>query len=107
MIALLILHAVIGTAVFASGRRLGRHAFAVAAIPHVATIVWLIAAMPGIVDGGVRTAHVSWVPALNIGVDLRLDGLAAVMVALVSGVGLLVCVYAVSYFRTHDDQRRT
>jgi multicomponent Na+:H+ antiporter subunit A len=103
VIALLILHAVIGTAVFASGRRLGRHAFAVAAIPHVAAIVWLTAAMPGIVDGRARTAHLSWVPALNIGVELRLDGLGAAMVALVSGIGLLVCLYAVSYFRPHDE----
>lgn len=99
MIVLLILHAVVGIAVFASGRRLGRYAFALAAVPQAATFAWLVACMPGIVDGTVRHAHISWVPALDIGIDLRLDGFAALMVALVSGIGLLVCVYAVSYFK--------
>ena len=103
MIALLAVHAVVGLVVFASGTRWQHRAFLVAAVPQLATFVWLMVQMPGVVDGDVVRSSVEWVPTLDIAIELRLDGFAALMVTLVSGIGFLVCVYAASYFRPHGD----
>ncbi|NLA35118.1 MAG: DUF4040 domain-containing protein [Actinobacteria bacterium] len=42
--------------------------------------------------------RLEWVPALGLNLDLRLDAFAALMVLLVSGIGLLVFLYATRYF---------
>ncbi|MET0661635.1 MAG: hydrogen gas-evolving membrane-bound hydrogenase subunit E, partial [Ilumatobacteraceae bacterium] len=39
---------------------------------------------------------------LDIAIDLRLDAFALLMVAIVSGIGLLICIYALGYFAPHD-----
>ena len=59
--ALLAVHGLVGLALFPTGARLGRRAFLVAALAPLATLVWLVTRMPGIVDGDVVTEHVSWV----------------------------------------------
>lgn len=98
MIALLVLHAVVGFVTFASGRRLGRRCLAIAAIAPIATLVWLATQASTVLDGGRVTQSVEWVPTLGISASLRLDGFALVMVLLVSGVGLAVLAYSASYF---------
>lgn len=103
MIALLVVHAVVGLVLFAVGDRFGRFALAVAAIPSAAAVAVLGLALPTVLDGGARHEAVSWVPALGITLALRLDGYAALMLGLVSVVGVLVGVYGASYFRTHGD----
>ena len=75
--ALLAVHGLVGLALFPTGARLGRRAFLVAALAPLATLVWLLTRMPGVVDGTVETEHVSWVGPLGLAVDLRLDGFAA------------------------------
>ena len=49
--------------------------------------------------------YFDWIPAghFNVGVDLRLDTLSATMILVVTGVGLLIHVYAVGYM--HGDPR--
>ena len=76
----------------------GRALFALAAVPSLATIVWLLARLPGIVDGDVLTSHVDWIPQLGLDLDLRLDGFAALMLVLVAGIGVLVFAYSARYF---------
>lgn len=39
----------------------------------------------------------AWVPALNVGLDLRVDGLGLVMALLVLGIGGLILIYASGY----------
>ncbi|MET0458825.1 MAG: proton-conducting transporter membrane subunit, partial [Ilumatobacteraceae bacterium] len=101
MIVLLVLHLVVGLAVLFAARPLatrGWPLFALAAVPSLATVVWLVAMLPGVVDGEVRTTHVSWIPELGVDLDLRLDGFAALMLVLVAGIGLLVMAYSARYF---------
>ena len=54
-----------------------------------------------------RTEHVEWIPELGVNLDLLLDGFAALMVLLVSGVGVLVVAYSWRYFHhpTSADMR--
>ena len=95
---LLFAHLVIGVLIIASGDRLGRWAFAVAALAHAATVAWATTQATAVIDGDPVRQRIDWVPQLGLGFDLRLDGFSMVMVALVSGIGVLVCVYAIGYF---------
>ena len=101
MFFLLVLHLVVGIGIVAGGRALGRRAFLVAAIAPLATVVWAATKASQVVDGRPVTDSFVWVEQLGISIDLRLDAFALVMVALVSGIGLLICVYSLGYF-THD-----
>ena len=56
--------------------------------------VWLLIQLPDVLDGDPVTESVEWVPALGMNLDLRLDGFAALMVALVAGIGVAVYAYA-------------
>jgi multicomponent Na+:H+ antiporter subunit A len=101
MFVLLALHLVVGIGIVAGGRALGRRAFLVAGIAPLVTVIWAAANAGGVIDGRPVIESWAWVGQLGITIDLRLDAFALVMVALVSGIGLLICVYSLGYF-SHD-----
>ena len=101
MFTLLVFHLVLGVAIIAAGRRLGRSGFALAGLAPLATVVWALTQTDEVLDGKARVETFSWVGGLNIAIDLRLDAFALLMVALVSGIGLLICIYALGYFQPH------
>ncbi|MEL6891373.1 MAG: proton-conducting transporter membrane subunit, partial [Actinomycetota bacterium] len=96
--ALLILHALLGAAIVASGDRFGQRAFAIAAIAPTATLAWTLTQLGDVLDGRATTQTIEWIPQVGLEFGLRLDALGAAMVFLVSGIGLLVCIYAMGYF---------
>jgi multicomponent Na+:H+ antiporter subunit A len=98
LIALLVLHALVGLAVFASGGRLGRWCLAIAAVAPLTTLIWLATEASTVLDGGHVDSTVEWVPALGITGSFRLDGFGFAMVLLIAGIGLAVLVYSASYF---------
>ena len=119
MFVLLLFHLLIGSAILMSGDRLGRRAFAVAAVAPLATVVWAgtqwsrVVGSPGeakpeaiggraadaLVDGGEpRFESIGWISGLDLDLHLRFDAFALVMTLLVSGIGVLVFVYAIGYF---------
>jgi multicomponent Na+:H+ antiporter subunit A len=98
MFAVLLLHLLIGAAIVASGDRLGRRAFAVAAVAPIVTLVWISTHIGTLLDGGVVEQTIEWVPAFDLTLALRVDAFSLVMVLLVSGIGVLVCAYAMGYF---------
>lgn len=102
LIGLLIAHTVVGLGIFALGSRLGRRGFIVAALPPLATIVWLATQLDGILDGRAVTSTYRWVPSLSVELALRLDAFGAVMVLAVSGIGLAVLAYAWCYFESSE-----
>jgi multicomponent Na+:H+ antiporter subunit A len=101
MFFLLALHLVVGIGIVAAGRALGRRAFLIAAVAPLATVIWAAAQASRVLDDDPVTESFAWVEQLGITIDLRLDAFALVMVALVSGIGLLICVYSLGYF-SHD-----
>ncbi len=101
MFFLLILHLVVGIGIVATGRTLGRRAFLLAASAPLATLLWAASKASGVLDGEPVTESFAWIPQLGINIDLRLDAFAMLMVAVISGIGLLICVYSLGYF-SHD-----
>lgn len=98
MFALLVLHLVIGVGLVAAGRVLGRRAFVVAALAPLSVLVWAAVNWNDVTGGEPVTETFTWVAGLDLAIDLRLDAFALVMVAIVSGIGLLICIYSLGYF---------
>lgn len=108
LLFILLTHLAIGVAILGSGDRLGRRAFAVAALAPALTVGWAITQASGVIgsssggsgmsDGVPVSFSWMWVEQLGLQLDLRLDGFGLVMVSLVSGIGLMVCIYAMGYF---------
>jgi multicomponent Na+:H+ antiporter subunit A len=98
VIALVLAHAAAGLGILAAGRRAQRGALAIAALPAAATLVWLAAEASGVLGGDAVTQAVAWVPELDVNVDLRLDGFAALFVLLIAGIGVLIFAYSARYF---------
>jgi multicomponent Na+:H+ antiporter subunit A len=97
-LTVILFHFLLGSAVIAAGDRFGRRGFLAAAVAPAVTLIWLATKFGSVIDGTVVQQRIEWVPQLGLALDLRLDAMAAVMVALVSGVGLFVCIYALGYF---------
>ena len=98
MIVLLATFAVVGVALVAFGAKLGRHAFTLGAVPMVAATVWVAAQLSRIIDGSAVIEGAAWVGALDLSIDLRLDGFAATMSLIITTVGAAVLAYAGRYF---------
>ena len=92
---LLTLHVVVVVVLSFVGGRLGRRSLWLASLPMAATAVWSISRL-GSTD--VVTAGFEWVPGLDVALEFRVDALSALLSVLVSGIGALVCIYAVGYF---------
>ncbi len=75
--------------------RLGRNVLWLAAVPMAFTAVWSATRL-GAADA--VTWGFDWVPGLDVGIEFRVDAMGALLSVLVSGIGALVCVYAVGYF---------
>src|SRR3546814_813792 len=60
----------------------------------LAGLVMAVTFYPHIVGGGVVRHEIEWLPALGLNFVLRLDGFAWMFVMLITGIGLLVVLYA-------------
>ncbi|MFG1790198.1 Na+/H+ antiporter subunit A [Nocardia sp. NPDC049149] len=80
-------------------KALGRNAFYVLAVVPLAGLGWVFANW-----GSTQQVRLAWAPSIEMNIDLRFDSLAAVMSALVLGVGALILAYCARYF--DDDEPR-
>lgn len=103
LLTLLGLHALVAAVAVPAGRRLGRGVFWLCAMAPLATVVAVATRSPGVLAGQAVTDTVTWVPALGLRLDLRLDAFALIMVLLVSGVGVLIFAYSARYFSPRRD----
>lgn len=70
----------------------------------IALVAFIITASlyPIISDGGVLRGNIEWLPAYGLNVTLRLDGFAWLFAMLITGIGLLVVIYARYYMSPED-----
>jgi len=64
-------------------------------------VLWLLASFALPLD-----VRLAWIPALGVGFDLHIDGLAVLMLLMITGVGVAVFTYAGGYLDGHPQQRR-
>lgn len=98
VIATLALFGLLGALLIAFGDRFGRTSFLLATIAPAVSALGACLQLPDVVAGRAPSASLSWVGRLGLTADLRLDGMAATMTLIVSGIGVLILVYAHSYF---------
>jgi multicomponent K+:H+ antiporter subunit A len=77
-----------------------------AALVMLAVAVPLALLYPSVEAGQVLTERLSWLPTLGVDVVVRLDGFAWMFAMLVSGMGLLVVIYARYYLSPEDPAAR-
>ena len=78
-----------------------RAAFALVPLTLLAGVVWIAATLTLPV-----AIRFDWIPALDIALAFRIDGLSLLMLLLITGVGSAVFVYAGGYLAGHRHQRR-
>ena len=106
MAPLILFHGLVALAVLPLGRRLGRHIFLVAGLAPLCTFIWAISQAPSVMDGEVKRSTLEWVPALGLNIDFRLNAFALLMTFVISGIGVLIFVYASNYFGDRNDLGR-
>ncbi|OON78002.1 Na+/H+ antiporter subunit A [Streptomyces tsukubensis] len=84
--------------------RVGTRAFLVLALPPAAAAVWAALQWTGAADGEVAGSSWMWLPHYGVTFALRLDSLSELMVLLAAGIGALVLLYCVRYFRDDSPQ---
>ncbi len=77
-----------------------------AGIVAFAAFVLAVAAYPGVTAGRVIRAKIEWVPALGLDIALRMDGFAWLFCLLISGIGVLVVIYARYYMSPREPVAR-
>ncbi len=73
-----------------------------AAAVTAAALALLLMPAGAVFDGQVLLSGAEWVPAIGLNANFRLDGLALMFGLLITGVGLLIILYA-AYYLHHDD----
>ena len=73
-----------------------------AAVAPLISIGLLIYHLPVIFAGDVLFFHQEWLPLLGMNLSLRLDGLSMMFGLLITGIGLLVILYARYYLAEKD-----
>src|SRR5687767_3002475 len=67
-------------------------------------LVW--AAYPTVAAGSVIRHEIEWMPSLGLNLVLRMDGFAWLFAGLVTGIGVLVVLYARYYMAPEDPVAR-
>ena len=68
----------------------------------VVALALVIATYPRVTNGGIVQYNAAWVPELGLEFSLRMDGFAWLMATLITGIGLLVVLYARYYMSPAD-----
>ncbi|MFE7744234.1 Na+/H+ antiporter subunit A [Nocardia sp. NPDC057455] len=97
MLAILLVHAAAALAAPLAVRALGRNAFYLLASVPLGGLGWVIANW-----SAPQRVRLTWAPSIGLNIDLRFDTLAAVLCALVLGIGALVLVYCARYFENDE-----
>ncbi|PLX95399.1 MAG: monovalent cation/H+ antiporter subunit A [Desulfuromonas sp.] len=68
--------------------------------------LWLAPMAPAIFGGAVSIQYLSWIPAADIDLTLRFDGLGLLFAQMILGIGALVIIYAFYYLSEKDSLGR-
>ncbi|HEY5601478.1 MAG TPA: monovalent cation/H+ antiporter subunit A [Gammaproteobacteria bacterium] len=96
-----------GSVVVAWVSRFGRlHAVWTAGAITVLAMLQLAPLIPAVFAGDTIILRLAWIPALNLNVAFRLDGLGLLFALLILGIGLLIILYARYYLSEQDSMGR-
>ena len=73
-----------------------------AALVTALALAILIGLAPAVFNGEVLLAGIDWIPSIGLNARFRLDGLALMFAGLITGIGLLIILYAAWYLGRDD-----
>lgn len=82
-------------------RRLPNRAGACLTLAPLAMTAYFTALIPAVAGGGDRRVALPWVPALNLEIAFRVDGLSLLFALLITAIGALVVLYTGAYLAGH------
>jgi multicomponent K+:H+ antiporter subunit A len=92
--------------VLASSNERRKRAVSLAAAVAVAATALVLAMAPAVFVGEVLRWQVEWMPQLGVAFGFRMDGLAWLFALLISGIGMLIVLYAAYYLDPGDPAAR-
>lgn len=87
-------------------RRFGHNAAWILAIAPALAFLNFAGMLPEVAAGGVVTGGYAWVPSFNLSFSWFIDGLSLTFALLITGIGLLIVLYAGGYMKGHPQQGR-
>lgn len=81
-------------------------AAALAGLVALAGLAIGVVSYPQVVDGGVISQTIPWLPDLGLNIVLRLSGLSWLFTVMITGIGFLVVLYARYYMSPKDPVQR-
>lgn len=87
-------------------KRFGHNAAWILALAPGLAFVHFALMLPEIAAGGVVTGGYAWVPSFNLSFSWFIDGLSLTFALLITGIGLLIVLYAGGYMKGHPQQGR-
>ncbi|WP_333898800.1 putative monovalent cation/H+ antiporter subunit A [Agrobacterium pusense] len=87
-------------------KRFGHNAAWILAIAPALSFVHFALMLPQVAAGGVVTGGYAWVPSFNLSFSWFIDGLSLTFALLITGIGLLIVLYAGDYMKGHPQQGR-
>ncbi|CUX17187.1 Na(+)/H(+) antiporter subunit A (fragment) [Agrobacterium sp. NCPPB 925] len=87
-------------------KRFGHNAAWIIAIAPAFAFVHFALMLPQIAAGGVVTGGYAWVPSFNLSFSWFIDGLSLTFALLITGIGVLIVLYAGGYMKGHPQQGR-
>ncbi|ANV24898.1 MULTISPECIES: putative monovalent cation/H+ antiporter subunit A [Hyphomicrobiales] len=87
-------------------KRFGHNAAWILAIAPALSFVHFALMLPQVAAGGVVTGGYAWVPSFNLSFSWFIDGLSLTFALLITGIGLLIVLYAGGYMKGHPQQGR-
>ena len=106
LFAVLVWHLVVALAAGLLGRRMGRSVLLLGALAPAVALAASVALTGGALEGEVLRTSLAWVPGMDLTIELALDGFALLFWWVISGIGVLVMLYASRYFGQRDDLGR-
>ncbi len=87
-------------------KRFGHNAAWILAIAPGLAFAHFALMLPQVAAGGVVTGGYAWVPSFNLSFSWFIDGLSLTFALLITGIGLLIVLYAGGYMKGHPQQGR-
>ncbi|MFF2320880.1 putative monovalent cation/H+ antiporter subunit A [Agrobacterium sp. NPDC058088] len=87
-------------------KRFGHDAAWILAIAPALAFLNFALMLPEIAAGGVVTGGYAWVPSFNLSFSWFIDGLSLTFALLITGIGILIVLYAGGYMKGHPQQGR-
>ncbi len=106
MLYILLIYFFLPLAVIMLPKRLLAYSSLLFALVQLGTFIFLFVQLRDVIFSGPIINHYTWIPELGLNFDLRLDSLSLSFGLLISGIGVLIFLYAHQYMKSYDGKGR-